>query len=65
VIDIEQTWDEVVKSMGTLENDIKKNSKSRTSNQAMNILNNQQPVNIPNNQQPVNIPNNQQPMDNQ
>ncbi|CAF4722722.1 unnamed protein product, partial [Rotaria sp. Silwood2] len=42
IINIEQTWNEIIKSMESLENDIKKNSKKKEAQQIVNMPNNQQ-----------------------
>ena len=42
IIDMKQTWQEIIKSMSTLENDIKKNSKSRKLRQTGAAPNEQQ-----------------------
>ncbi|CAF3787006.1 unnamed protein product [Rotaria sordida] len=42
IINIEQTWNEIIKSMGSLGNDIKKNSKKKEARQIVNMPNNQQ-----------------------
>ncbi|CAF4818414.1 unnamed protein product, partial [Rotaria sp. Silwood2] len=39
IINIEQTWNEIIKSMGSLENGIKKNSKKKEARQIVNMPN--------------------------